>query len=493
MKLFEYYNLKYIILFLFGYILINFLLSYKFFSLNNTYATEQQENWTPTMKKFCSKVQQNVKKEKPSRLSWLGNVQLQPPNFNKYFRKQSIEIPYLYSTWRSSPDLSRRLNPCDHQLYIELIRIFDHFLRRHQISYMIMDGTLLGSYTNHDFLPWDDDLDIRILLRDRSRMYTLLRQELENTVKILNITNQFGSYEILFFPWAPQAGDYHWSYPNIHIVYLEENSTHIWKQNSDNDSINDCSISKSDIFPVVWRPFGQIWLPAPREPLTVFELLRWKTFDKMFFAKNYSHKYEREIPLIDGRAQPSQLYPYYSWNRRREKKVNKTSYFENTEGAHIFIIEYAYMGTLCSSQIDCSSLFQRKSKPRIDNGRQIIEELSTINISDHISMNDNNVPTSSIDLAGEFVPERYLVLLTEQMVDMLFRLMIYNESRMLMSECDFDHQTTLRNSIVSGHTLSSSPNSPNRESPLQLQSMHQACIKCKKKMLTIEEFRELGH
>ncbi|CAF4838002.1 unnamed protein product, partial [Rotaria magnacalcarata] len=68
------------------------------------------------------------------------------------------------------------------------------------------------------------------------------------------------------------------------------------------------------------------------------------------------------------------------------------------------------MGTLCSSQIDCSSLFQRKSKPRIDNGRQIIEELSTINISDRMSMNDNDVPTSSIDLAGEFVPERYLVL-----------------------------------------------------------------------------------
>ncbi|CAF4452718.1 unnamed protein product [Rotaria magnacalcarata] len=110
-----------------------------------------------------------------------------------------------------------------------------------------------------------------------------------------------------------------------------------------------------------------------------------------------------------------------------------------------------------------------------------------------MSMNDNDVPTSSIDLAGEFVPERYLVLLTERMVDMLFRLMIYNESPMLMSECDFDHQTTLRNSIVSGHTSTSSPNSPNRVSLLQLQSIHQACIKCKKKMLTIEEFRELNH
>ncbi|CAF1169360.1 unnamed protein product [Rotaria magnacalcarata] len=296
--------------------LINFLLSYKYFSLNNNYDTGQQANWTPKMKKFCSKVQQNIKKEKPSSLLWQHNVQLQPPNLHKYSGKQNIEIPYHYSTWRSSPDLSRRLSPCDHQLYIELIRIFDHFLRRHEISYMIMDGTLLGSYTNHDFLPWDDDLDIRILLRDRSRMYTLLRRELENTVKILSTTNRFGSYEILFFPWTPQVGDYHWSYPSIHIIYLEENSTHIWKQDSDNDSINDCSVSKSDIFPVVWRPFGQIWLPAPREPLVAFELRHWKTFDKMFFATNYSHKYEQEMPLIDGRAQPSQLYPYYSWVKR---------------------------------------------------------------------------------------------------------------------------------------------------------------------------------
>lgn len=144
MKLFQYCNLKYIILFLFGYILINFLFSYKSFSLNNSYDNGQQTNWTPKMKKFCSTAQQNVKKEKSFSLSLHRNVQLQPPNLNKYSRKQRIEIPYHYSTWRSSPDLARRLNPCDHQLFTELIRIFDYFLRRHQISYMIMDGTLLG-------------------------------------------------------------------------------------------------------------------------------------------------------------------------------------------------------------------------------------------------------------------------------------------------------------------------------------------------------------
>jgi hypothetical protein len=36
----------------------------------------------------------------------------------------------------------------------------------------------------------------------------------------------------------------------------------------------------------------------------------------VYYAGNYSHKHERAIPFIDGRAQPHQLYPYYPWVKR---------------------------------------------------------------------------------------------------------------------------------------------------------------------------------
>ncbi|CAF3401220.1 unnamed protein product [Rotaria sp. Silwood1] len=442
MKLLEHCNIPFIFFLLFGCVLINFFISYKSFTRTNNYdktihnENEQQLIWTYEMKLFCSKLQQRIENEKKNKLLnplFNRNITIISSNLNKYIKRQSIEISYYYSDWHSSPDLPRRLTPCDHQLYTELLRILDHFFRQHNISYMMTDGTLLGSYTHHDFLPWDDDVDLRIFMRDRSRMYTLLHQELGHTIRILNISNQFGCYDILYFPWSPQAGVYNWSYPNVHITYLDENSTHIWREYNDEHSIHDCSISKLDIFPLVWRPFGQIWLPAPREPLVIFELLQWKSLDKMYYAKNYSHKYEREIPFIDGRARPHQLYPYYPWVKRYCLK------------------------TYC------------------------IEQLVAI-------YNNTNI---TIHTVNEFVPERYLVLLTEQMTEMLFRLMTCNDTSTIMSECRYDHRTPLDISAGSGNVSTPSSNSTNGRPSLQLQSMHQSCIKCKRKMLTIEEFREL--
>lgn len=66
----------------------------------------------------------------------------------------------------------------------------------------------------------------------------------------------------MYFTWTPLAGDKTWSYPSVHILYWDENSTHIWREYSEPQLVNDCSILKSDVFPVVWRPFGQIWLPV---------------------------------------------------------------------------------------------------------------------------------------------------------------------------------------------------------------------------------------
>lgn len=93
-------------------------------------------------------------------------------------------------------------------------------------------------------------------------MYIFFHQELENVVNITTVTDEYGSSDKLYFPWSPQAGRKNWTYPYIDIFYFDENFTHIWLANYDSNLINDCSISKSDVFPLVWRPFGRIWLPV---------------------------------------------------------------------------------------------------------------------------------------------------------------------------------------------------------------------------------------
>jgi hypothetical protein len=146
-------KLRYIVFFLFGFLYINFFILPNLFptanSQDNTkqYDTIQQSPWTHEMESFCFKVQQHIEEERndeQASLLFQSNIQLKSPNFKNNTRRQSTEIPYRYSTWRSSPDLPRRLSPCDHYIYTELLSILDQFFRRHDIDYIIMDGALLG-------------------------------------------------------------------------------------------------------------------------------------------------------------------------------------------------------------------------------------------------------------------------------------------------------------------------------------------------------------
>lgn len=95
----------------------------------------------------------------------------------------------------------------------------------------------------------------------------------------------------------------------------------------------------------------------------------------------------------------------------------------------------------------------------------------------------------------ELIPERYLVLLTEQMTEMLFRLMVFNDTASITSESVPDYRATLRYSINSDDLCSpilrTSSKAVSRRSSSQFQSIHQPCRKCQMKMLTLEEFREL--
>ena len=159
MRLSKKYILQCIIVFLCAFLFINCMIVYHFFLITDKddgsqrYEEKQQSIWTEKMKLFCSNVQQRVEAEKRNKeLNTLiqQNVKIIPPNFEKNTEQQLKTIPYHYSDWLSSPDLPRRLTPCEHQIYTELLRILDHFFRRHSISYIITDGTLLGKSKKFD-------------------------------------------------------------------------------------------------------------------------------------------------------------------------------------------------------------------------------------------------------------------------------------------------------------------------------------------------------
>lgn len=65
-------------------------------------------------------------------------------------------------------------------LLLELLRLFDNICKKHDITYWLDYGTLLGAVRHGGFIPWDDDLDISMLRQDYNKFIKVFPKEIEN-------------------------------------------------------------------------------------------------------------------------------------------------------------------------------------------------------------------------------------------------------------------------------------------------------------------------
>ncbi|CAF0857083.1 unnamed protein product [Rotaria sp. Silwood1] len=215
------------------------------------------------------------------------------------------ELPYFYSLWKTSPILPRLITPCEHQVYVKLMKTFDEICQANGIEYMISYSTLLGSYRNHDILPYDDDVDVLIHVKYYSLLSKMNALYNKADWKFYLRTPTFMKF---YFQASSFAGVFRWKWPFIDIFFYTDNSTHIK---------SDIYIEKDIIFPLLLRPIATLWLPGPRNALRFFKKISEYyysnlSFDDKCYLQKYSHrdeeeKYEQKVVNC---AQLHNVYPY---------------------------------------------------------------------------------------------------------------------------------------------------------------------------------------
>lgn len=241
-------------------------------------------------------------------------------------------ISYDYKLWHSTPLMPRLVSQCEHQLMIKLLKRFDQLTRKYSLPYMIIDGTLLGSWRHFDLIPWDDDLDLLMSIKFKDRLNEAIEIESSSSPFFIEFHHRWDApkafeYYKFYFSMSPRFSEYPWRYPFVDLIFYHENETHLWQENLQETT----SILKTSIFPLKYRPFGPLWLPSPHSPHDYFLSVGWKNYDDECFNGEWSHKFERTKDFYDEFDRKSMMncqdlkefYPFVrrSLNNKEERLI----------------------------------------------------------------------------------------------------------------------------------------------------------------------------
>ena len=116
--------------------------------------------------------------------SFLGINKQQEAIDSLYYYMNNYVIEASLLPPAKDPDL-RIMQLCD----AALMNILDKIFQKHNLTYWLDFGTLLGAYRHKGLIPWDDDMDISMPREDYDRLLEILAQELDTKVFDVSLEN----------------------------------------------------------------------------------------------------------------------------------------------------------------------------------------------------------------------------------------------------------------------------------------------------------------
>ena len=90
-----------------------------------------------------------------------------------------------------------------HAANLEILRAVRDICERHDITYLIDSGTLLGAVRHHGFIPWDDDIDLCFRREDFECFTAFARAELPSHMQLV-LPNEYRGGEA-FYDFVPRV------------------------------------------------------------------------------------------------------------------------------------------------------------------------------------------------------------------------------------------------------------------------------------------------
>ena len=232
---------------------------------------------------------------------YLSHFPLKPARHRKYNWNYTGKLNTEYRQFAPA------LNTEEYHLYLELISEFNRRCEAFEITYFLIAGSALGAYSNHGFLPWDDDFDVQIPFTQNQ----VLKQALSAVPGYAFYPGR-DSWKFYRNNSVARQTTKYWKWPFIDIFFFTETKTYVY------DNTHPFRprhfYHRSDIFPLQPVIFENMILPAPQN---LEAYVRKRYYVEICYSNPYDHKKEKWIDSGNTQTIPcAALFEVYPFVRR---------------------------------------------------------------------------------------------------------------------------------------------------------------------------------